>query len=139
MTTDEQIEAHLAAQPEPKQSDLRALDRMIRAERPDCRRWFSDGRNPEGKIVANPTLGYGSYTIRYADGSQRESFRIGLSANKSGISVYVLGLDDKKALVTRFGGSLGKATVTGYCIRFASNQMIDLDVLREAVRFGFDA
>ena len=51
--------------------------------------------NEDGKVVANPNIGYGLYTIAYANGSSREFYRIGLSANTTGISVYVLGLDDK--------------------------------------------
>jgi hypothetical protein len=43
----------------------------------------------------NPTLGYGVYTIAYADGSSREFYRIGPSADTTGISVHVLGPDDK--------------------------------------------
>lgn len=42
----------------------------------------------DGKVVANPNIGYGVYPIAYADGSSRESYRIGLSANTTGISVY---------------------------------------------------
>ena len=61
------------------------------AEFPDCRLWFNDGTNEAGKVVANPNIGYGVYTITYADGSSREFYRIGLSANTTGISVYVLG------------------------------------------------
>ena len=94
MDVPEQVEAYLASQPEPKQADLRRLHAHILAEFPGCRLWFTDGTNADGKVVANPNIGYGAYTITYADGSSREFYRIGLSANTTGISVYVLGLDD---------------------------------------------
>ena len=94
----EGVEAYLARQPEPKQTDLRQLHAHMLAEFPDCRLWFNDGTNEDGKVVANPNIGYGVYTISYADGSSREFYRIGLSANTTGISVYVLGLDDKTYL-----------------------------------------
>ena len=68
--------------------------------------------------MANPNIGYGEYTITYADGSSREFYRIGLSANTTCISVYVLGLDDKTYLARTLGASIGKASVTGYCIKF---------------------
>ena len=92
MDTPERVEAYLASQPEPKQTDLRQLHAHMLAAFPDCRLWFNDGTNEDGKVVANPNIGYGVYTITYADGSSREFYRIGLSANTTGISVYVLGL-----------------------------------------------
>lgn len=131
-----QVEAYLAGQPEPKQSDLRRLNALILAEFPECRLWFSDGTNEAGKVVANPNLGYGAYTIRYADGSSREFFRLGVSANTAGISVYVLGLDDKTYLSRTFGATIGKARVTGYCISFKRLSEINVEVLLAAVRHG---
>jgi hypothetical protein len=131
-----QIEDYLASQPEPKQTDLRVLHALVLAEFPASRLWFTDGTNDAGKVVANPNIGYGAYTLRYADGSSREFYRIGLSANTSGISVYVLGLDDKTYLKRTFGDSIGKASVTGYCIRFKRLADIDVDVLLAAIGHG---
>src|SRR6188768_3877976 len=109
----ERVEAYLAGQPEPKQSDLRVLHDGVLAEFPGCRLWFTDGTNEAGKVVANPNIGYGAHTTTYADGSAREFYRIGLSANTSGISVYVLGLEDKTFLSRTYGDSIGAASVTG--------------------------
>jgi len=134
----EQIQAFIASQPEPKRSELQTLHELTLQQSPGCKLWFSDGKNDEGKVVANPTIGYGSYTIHYADGTSRESFRIGLSANKTGISVYVMGLDDKTFLAQTYGPTIGKASVTGYCIRFKSIRDIDLDTLAAAVRYGLE-
>jgi len=90
----------------------------------------------DGKVVANPNIGYGACTITYADGSSREFYRIGLSANTTGISVYVLGLDDKTYLARTYGGSIGKAGVTGYCIKFRHLAVINVDVLQAAIQYG---
>ena len=109
MDVAEQIEAYLAGQPEPKQTDLRELHALVLADFPAARLWFTDGTNEAGKVVANPNVGYGGYTISYADGSTREFYRIGLSANTAGISVYVLGLDDKTFLKRTYGDTIGKA------------------------------
>ena len=136
MDVPEQVEAYLASQPEPKQADLRRLHAHILAEFPGCRLWFTDGTNADGKVVANPNIGYGAYTITYADGSSREFYRIGLSANTTGISVYVLGLDDKTYLARTYGGSIGKASVTGYCIKFRHLAVINVDVLQAAIKYG---
>ena len=138
MDTPERVEAYLAAQPEPKQTDLRQLHARVLAEFPECQLWFSDGTNERGKVVANPSIGYGAYTITYADGSSREFYRIGVSANTTGISVYVLGLDDKTYLARTYGASIGKASVTGYCIKFRRLSDINADALHSAIRHGME-
>ena len=136
MDISERVEAYLTTQPEPKQTDLRKLHAHMLAEFPECRLWFNGGTNENGKVVANPNIGYGVHTIAYADGSSREFFRIGLSANTTGISVYVLGLDDKTYLARTYGSSIGKASVTGYCIKFKRLSVINVDTLQAAIRHG---
>ncbi|MDO9337596.1 MAG: DUF1801 domain-containing protein [Caulobacter sp.] len=138
MSAQDEIETYLVGQPEPKQGDLRALDALIRRLMPGCQLRFLDGRNAEGKTVTNPNIGYGSRETRYSDGSIREFYQIGLSGNASGISVYILGLDDKAYLARTFGETLGKAKVTGYCIRFKALKDVDLDVLAAAIRSGIE-
>ncbi|MFT3684136.1 MAG: hypothetical protein QM783_04270 [Phycisphaerales bacterium] len=76
--------------------------------------------------------------MHYADGTSKDVFRVGLSANTGGISVYILGLDDKTYLAKTFGKTLGKASVTGYCIKFKALKDINADVLEAAVRYGFE-
>jgi len=106
---------------------------------PACKLWFTDGKNNEGKIIANPNIGYGSYTINYADGSTREFYQIGISANTTGISVYIMGLKDKIYLAKTYGDKIGKASVTGYCIKFKTLKDINLDVIEAAMRDGYEA
>lgn len=139
MTIPDQIDAYFASQPEPKRSELQQLHTLILQGSPDCQLWFSDGKNNEGKIVTNPNIGYGAYTIQYADGSSREFYRVGLSANTSGISVYILGLADKNYLANTYGEKLGKASVTGYCIKFKTLKNIHMDVLEAAIRYRLEA
>lgn len=139
MDTTAQIEAYLAGQPEPKHSDMQALHRLIRELMPACKLWFLDGRNSGNKIVSNPNIGYGSYIIQYADGTHREFYQIGLSANTTGISVYIMGIEDKKYLAEAYGTKLGKASITGYCIKFKALKNIDTAVLREAIQYGVRA
>jgi hypothetical protein len=138
MNVPEQIQKYLASQPEPKRSDMRALHRVILQVMPACKLWFLDGKDSAGKTVSNPNIGYGSYTMKYADGTTREFYRIGLSANKTGISVYIMGIEDKKYLSQVYGKEIGKASVTGYCIRFKTLKDINLEILQAAIRFGFE-
>ena len=136
MNTQEEIQTYITSQPEPKRSDLQALHNSILKIKPRAKLWFLDGKNEDGKIVSNPNIGYGTQTMTYTDGKTREFYQIGLSANTTGISVYIMGLDDKKYLVNTYGKTIGKASVTGYCIKFKALKDINLDVLETAIRFG---
>ena len=138
MSIEKQIEKYIASQPDSKRSDMQALHRIILEVMPACKLWFLDGKNSDGKTVSNPNIGYGLQTMKYADGTTREFYQIGLSANKTGISVYIMGIEDKKYLARTYGKELGKASVTGYCIRFKALKDINTDVLKTAIRFGFD-
>jgi len=138
MKVEDQIREYISGQPEAKRGDIEALHRTILQISPACKLWFLDGKNDEGKIVSNPNIGYGRLTMKYTDGSTREFYRIGLSANKTGISIYIMGIEDKKYLAETFGRDLGKASVTGYCIRFKALKDINPEVLAAAIRFGFE-
>lgn len=138
MDTQEQIKAYIAGQPEPKRSEMQTLHELTLRLLPTCKLWFDDGRNSDGKVVSNPNIGYGAYTIKYTGGTTREFYRIGLSANTTGISVYILGIGDKTYLSQTYGDKLGKAKVTGYCIKFKTLKDINVDVLEAAIQYGFD-
>lgn len=138
MNIKEQIKKYITGQPEPKRSDMLALHKHILKVIPQVKLWYLDGKDSKGKIVSNPNIGYGSYSIKYADGSTKEFYQIGLSANTSGISVYIMGLKDKTYLAKTYGKKLGKATVTGYCIRFKTLKDINIDILEDAIRYRLE-
>ena len=139
MNIQEQIKKYIAGQPEQKRSDMQALHRLILQNLPARKLWFLDGKNSENKTVSNPNIGYGFHTIKSADGKTREFYQIGMSANKTGISVYILGIKDKTYLARTYGKKLGKATVSGYCIRFKTLTGINVDMLQAAIRYGVEA
>ena len=136
MSIQKQIKEYITNQPEPKRSDMKELHRIILEVMPACKLWFLDGKNSENKIVSNPNIGYGLRTIKYADGKTKEFYQIGLSANTTGISVYILGIKDKKYLAQTYGKKLGKASVSGYCIKFKTLKDISIDILEAAIRYG---
>ena len=136
MNIEAQIEAYIAAQPAPKRDDMRALHRLILGIAPGCRTWFLDGRDESGKIVTNPNIGYGAQTLRYANGTSKPFYRVGISANTTGISIYIIGLVDKAYLKATYGAKLGKASITGYCVKFRSLHDIDMGSLEDMIRFG---
>ncbi|PIB94044.1 DUF1801 domain-containing protein [Caulobacter sp. FWC2] len=133
MTVREQIDRYIEAQPPAKRAELRDLDQRILTIAPAAQLWFLDGRDETGKVVTNPNIGYGAETLSYADGGSRPFYKLGLSANTAGLSVYVMGLKDKTYLSQTYGARLGKAKVTGYCIKFRSVKDVDLAVFEELV------
>ncbi|HMH31498.1 MAG TPA: DUF1801 domain-containing protein [Puia sp.] len=139
MNVQEQIKKYITSQSEPKRSDMQELHRLILQVLPECKLWFDDGKNSENKTISNPTIGYGFQKIKYANGKTREFFQIGISANKTGISVYILGINDKTYLAQTYGKKMGKANVTGYCIRFKTLKDINIDILEAAIRYGVEA
>jgi len=138
MTIQNQIKEYIAAQSEQKRGDMELLHRTIMDLMPRCKLWFLDGKNEQGKIVSNPNIGYGLQTLKYADGTTKEFYQIGISANTTGISVYIFGIKDKNYLAEQFGKDLGKASVTGYCIKFKALKDIKISVLEAAIRYGVE-
>jgi hypothetical protein len=136
MNVQKQITEYIATQPEPKRGEMQELHDTILALMPAGKLWFLDGKDEKGKTVSNPNIGYGSQAMKYANGKTREFYQIGISANTTGISVYIMGIDDKKHLAQTFGKELGKASVTGYCIKFKTLADIKIDVLKAAIQYG---
>lgn len=136
MSIAEQIQNYIADQPESKGDDMQVLHQRILKVMPACKLWFLDGKNSENKIVSNPNIGYGLRIIKYTDGKTKEFYQIGMSANTTGISIYILGIEDKKYLAQTYKDKLGKASITGYCIKFKTLKDINIDVLETAIRNG---
>jgi hypothetical protein len=113
---------------------MQALHNRLTQLFPKSKLWFLDGKNEEGKVVTNPNIGYGQHTIHYTDGSTKEFYQVGFSGNSSGISVYIMGINDKNYLSENFGTTIGKASLTSYCIKFKKLKDINLDVLEAAIR-----
>ena len=139
MSVQKQIQEYITSLPEAKRKEMEELHRIIPEVMPKCKIWFLDGKDEKGKIVSNPNIGYGLQKIKYADGKTKEFYQIGISANTTGISVYILGIKDKNYLSQTFGKKLGKANVTGYCIKFKTLKDINRDVLLEAIQYGVKA
>lgn len=138
MNLQKRIKEYIATQPEPKRSEMQQLHHIILALMPTCKLWFLDGKDEKGKTVSNPNIGYGSQTNKYANGKTKEFYQIGISANTTGISVYIMGVNDKRYLTQTFGQELGKASVTGYCIKFKTLTDIKIDVLKAAMQYGIE-
>lgn len=136
MTTQEQIQDYINSQPELKRNDMQEIHNIILELMPDCQLWFLDGKNSENKTVSNPNIGYGSYTMQYAGGKTRDFYQIGMSANTTGISIYIMNIGDKTYLAKTYGDKIGKASVTGYCIKFKALKDISIEILKAAILDG---
>ncbi|MFM9840833.1 MAG: Fic family protein [Cyclobacteriaceae bacterium] len=121
MSVQRQIKEYIANLPEPKRSEMQALHKHILQVLPKCKLRFLDGKDGKGKIVSNPNIGYGSYTIKYADGTTREFYQIGLSANTTGISVYIMGIKDKTYIQPFEDGNKRTARLTANALLMAAN------------------
>ena len=132
----ELIKTYISSHSDQKRSDLEALHKSILQLLPECKLWFWDGRDEKGKTVTNPNIGYWHQTIKYADGKTKDFYQIGISGNTSGISVYIMGIKDKKYLPETYGKIIGKASVTGYCIKFKNLKDINIDILEVAIQDG---
>ncbi|HMU43186.1 MAG TPA: hypothetical protein PKA80_07790, partial [Ignavibacteriaceae bacterium] len=58
--------------------------------------------------------------------------------NTTGISVYIMGIEDKKYLPETYRNKIGKASVSGYCIKFKKLKDINIDILEAAIRDGVE-
>jgi len=134
MDIHKQIMDYILSQPDQKRSDMQDLHRIIWAINPACRLWFLDGKDESGKMVSNPNIGYGICQIKYKDGHNKDFYQVGMSANTKGISIYIFGIEDKTFLSQTYGNRIGKASISGYCIKFKKQSDIHMDVLQELIR-----
>lgn len=134
MNVEQQIQGYIVSLQNQKRVDMMELHSHIQQVMPNCRLWYLDGKDELGKVVTNPNIGYGHQTLHYANGTTKEFYQIGISANTSGISVYLMGIRDKLYLKQTYAATIGKASITGYCIKFKTIKDIDLGVLMLAIQ-----
>jgi len=92
VVTERQILQFISLQKDDTRQDLLFLHEFMRSILPTGKLWMEDGKNEEGKVVTNPTIGYGQQTLSLAKGKSREMFQIGVAKTKSGFSIYLLGI-----------------------------------------------
>ena len=132
-----QIQSHFVKLENLKSIELQQLHKLIVTTNPTCKLWFDNGINDEGKVVTNPTIGYGLQTLHYAKGETKKFFQIGICATTTGISIYLIGLKDKNMLKETFSPSIGKATITGYCVKYKRLSELNPESLTKLILFGF--
>lgn len=136
MNIETQIAEYINSQPEAKRIDIETLHKQLVQLLPNSKLWFLDGKDENGKVVSNPNIGYVFQKIKYADGKTKDFYQVGISANTTGISVYIIGIEDKMYLPNTYGNKIGKASVTSYCIKFKSLKEINMELLETAILDG---
>ncbi len=136
MSLNIQINNYLDTLPQEKQQGMRTLHQLLLSWMPNCKLWFETGLDSNNKVVSNPNIGYGECEIPYKSGKTRTFYQIGLCANTAGISIYIMGIRGKLDLAQFAGNKLGKAKITGYCIKFKKLNDIDLNELNLIILEG---
>ena len=107
----------IAALPEPRRTDIAAVDARIRAIAPDLRRYVERGM-----------LAFGRYRYRYASKREGDWAVLGIASNKAYISLYASPIG-----VEPYAARLPKANVGKGCIRFKRTADVDLAVIDEVI------
>ena len=109
---------------EPRKTDIRALDAMIRKLAPNL--------EPH---IASGMLAYGHYHYK-SKTTEGEWFHIGLASNKRYISLYIMAADKDGYLAESFKDRLPKADIGRSCVRFKRLSDVDPKELTELISGG---
>jgi Domain of unknown function (DU1801) len=118
---------YIAMLDEPRRTDIRELDELIRKNAPKLDPHISTGM-----------LAYGHYHYRSKSGREGDWFHIGLASNKNYISLYVMATDPKGGgyLAESYKDRLPKANIGRSCVRFRHLSDVDRKALIELIKGG---
>ena len=117
--------AYLAALPENRRADLKALHTAIRRAAPRLRPHLAYG---------GTMIGYGPYDYKYASGREGECPIVALSSRAQYISLYIAGSRNGEPIAEAAKAKLGAVSVGKVCIRFKKLADLNLPVALELVR-----
>ncbi len=112
-------EEYVAQVEEPKRSEINQLRSLIQEVLPEFEPCMISG-----------FIGFGQFHYK-GKSCEGEWFRVGLSANKTGISIYICAGDANGYFPEQARDRIGKASVGRSCIRFKKLSDINMDVIRE--------
>jgi len=122
------VESFLRTLKPSRRGEMDRWIQVLRTNFPRASIRFFSGLNQEGRAVTLPTLGFGSYLHRFANGTTEDLFQVGVRLTQKGISIHCLGLPKGCSLPDLFGPELGAQKITSYSIQFDSFQSLNLDV-----------
>ncbi len=123
VTTAKTPNEYIALIDEPRKSEIKKLDTLIRKAVPTLK--------PE---IVSGMIGYGMYHYKSRSGREGEWPIIALASQKNYISVYVCAAKNGKYLAEYYKDKLPKASIGKSCIRFTKTENIDLNILEEIIK-----
>ncbi len=99
---------------------------------------FEEVSKSKAVIWSDGTVGYGTQTVKYANGNTLDWFRLGFAIRKNYLSLYfplyLLDNEDVNLLYSK----LGKHTRGKGCINIKDFNNIDFDILKEVTFLHFN-
>lgn len=132
------IKSYLDSLPENTKEELTFFHQQVLEKYPNCRIWFLDGKDASGKVISNPNMGYGSITLPTKTNINREFYKLGISANSKGFSIYFMGLTDRNLIQNHLGHFFPNSKITGYCLNLKSIKKVELAILDKLIQFGMN-
>lgn len=120
---------YLDALEEPRRSEVKKLDALIRKTVPKLKPFICQGM-----------LAYGRFTYR-SKSTEKEWFKIGIANNAAAISLYACAADERGYVAERYKDALPKANIGKSCVRIKKVDDLDAKVLakllKETEKVGF--
>jgi hypothetical protein len=111
------LREYISRLPEPRKSDLAALNTLIR-------------RVTKLKpIMFREMIGYGKFHYKYASGREGDWVSVALASQKNYISLYASMAVGGKYLAEKYKSRLAKASIGKSCIRFKRLSDVNVKVL----------
>jgi hypothetical protein len=108
---------YIAALPEPRRSELTALDKLIRK---------TTGLKP---MMFSGMIGYGKFHYKYASGREGDWCSVALASQKNYISLYACMSTAEGYIAESYKSQLPKASIGKSCIRFKKFADVDTKTL----------
>ncbi len=116
------VEEYFSSIPEPRLSEIKEVDEIIRKNAPELKRHF-----------AYNMIGYGNFHYKSKSGREGDWPVIALASQKNYISVYICVADEKGYLAEQSKERLGKVSVGKSCIRFKNISDVDIRELSSVI------
>lgn len=110
-----------------RESDLRALDELIRQAAPGLKRTMVTSTSVN-------MVGYGMFTYRNKSGKEIQWPVLALANQKNHISLYISAVENGKYIAESNADKLGKVSVGKSCVRFKKFEDVDTSTLKNILQ-----
>jgi hypothetical protein len=120
-------EDYIASLSPDRRPEIRQLDALITSVLAEQPRTMWEGTLWGG--TDQNIIGYGEHSYQRSDGNTVDWFMVGLTAQKTYISIYVNATDSDGYITQRWADKLGKTRIGASSVSFKSVEDINLDAL----------